>query len=789
MKDKPYIETTKSSRKMFLWGAVLVLMALVLLYVASILCLVAAHFLHLGVDDSSVRVIVEFFGTLKKDPWYVFEAYAEWGQVFALSFRYGKLGLSAFVPLIPPLLFSSILIWFFVKSPYSFKLWYKLNNRFAKFEDVENMGLISGCLMALGTVQNYTLRLSKSLSVFGWGNSGLGKTTTVAIPSILESDDASIVAVDSKGTLVKFTSGYRSTLGKVFYFNWNFLDNSEQGEFWPRWNPFSSCNLPPKGVQRDHYLNLISRYIISNQSDNYWEKLSSIAVEGLLQFFISKIEQAYANDYFLSELLDNGKLRNEDKDILLSYYALMPDKYAQPAIGHLRDGTLNIDNYLPVGSWDNVPGQWPGKEFCFAMLNDCLIERYYTIDNDDEKLEMGRWKKMLNSFIEEAEFFGYHPRAKQIMQHLFYLTRKQRKIIFAMMLEPLSAFRKSSVRERTSMSDFSFAEVRGYKDSLTNELKVSTVYLVADNRQSSLLTRIFVDMVIGANLENYQNMVELPLMFVMDDFEILPKFNLLREGLTHGLDAKMSFLLLTDNLKNIHDNYGLDGLEDIISNASYKLLFAENNKKMSNHLKRLAIYGTKSVQIPMVDTGAFLMVKQGLTDASYYNNIANDLLNKSKFGIINKGQHLLLAQGFYHLPVCMNAMFFLSDDELKEKGIMEAKYLLDNKILASRDVQDLESPSLMEVLRESGVMIEHEEEIDEYLNDQFVAVEGKIKEPMDKRTALAEDISQRWAAAQNREETKEAEPSSSKNCGDDWWMSEDSFSVGNDRSSNPFEKS
>lgn len=81
---------------------------------------------------------------------------------------------------------------------------------------------------------------------------------------------------------------------------------------------------------------------------------------------------------------------------------------------------------------------------------------------------------------------------------------------------------------------------------------------------------------------------------------------------------------MTDNLKNIHDNYGRDGLEDIITNTSYKLMFAENNRSLSEHFNRLAVYGAKSVQIPATGTGAFLKVREGLSDAGYYHRIAND---------------------------------------------------------------------------------------------------------------------------------------------------------------------
>lgn len=763
----------------FLWLSTAVL----LLYVSGVMCLAAAHFVQFGINEKSVKDISEFLLFLKQDPLFIVSAYGQWADVFSLAFKYRQLNAASFIPLISPLLFAGVTIWAFVKSPVSFKLWYKLNNHFARAEDVEKMGLFSGTIGALGRFQNRILRLGRPLSLFGWGSPGLGKTSTVAIPSILESDNSCIAAVDCKGSLVKYTSGYRARLGKVYYFNWNMSDKPQAGQFWPRWNPFSDCNLPPKGLDRDRYLSVISKYILSLQDDNYWGKLASIALEGLMQFYVSKIEQAYANDYFLSEILDNGRLNAEDKDVLLSYYASMPEDYSKPAIENLENNTLTIENYLPIGSWQNIPPQWQGKEFCFAMMVDCLIERFYTVRQEEEGREYGRWKAMLGNFVKESEFFGYHPRANQVMQHLYYLTKKQRKTIFAMMLEPLMVFRKNSVRERTSSSDLALRDIRGKRDALTGVWQVCTVYTVADNRPAAFMTRFFMDMLIKTNLELYQHKSPFPLLFVFDDFEIMPKFNMLEQGLIHGPQARMSFLLLTDNIKNIQDHYGSEGLEEIITNTSYKLMFAYNNKSLSEHFTHLSAFGTKSVQIPATDTGAFFKVKQGLADASYYRRIAGDLLDKRRQGIVRKGQHLLLVQGYYHLPVRIESLYFLRDEKLKAKSLIDAAYFLDAESIEARDVQDAEVPVLLAVLQEAGVQVEREEEVDAYLNDQIDTVaEGAKREAQDKKSALAEDISSRWSKDGSPQASSEAQND------EDWWMSEDSFSLSRDIDQNPFEK-
>ena len=766
----------KITGRVWLRGCLWLVMSFLFLYVSGAACLSAAHLVQNGINEKSLKDISGFLLKLRQKPEYLFEAYGEWLSVFEQAFLAGRLSTASFIPSLAPLAFLFLTIMVFIKSPYFFRLWYRLNNRFATEEDIEKMGLFEKGFGVFGRFFGRVLYLGKPLSVFGWGSPGLGKTSTVAVPSILESDDVSIVAADCKGSLVKYTSGYRARLGKVYYFNWNMLDKPESGEVWPRWNPFSEGNMPPKGLARDHYLLWIARYITGEKEDNYWGKLAGIALEGLLQFYVSKTEQALANDYFLGKLLDHGRLNPEDKDILLSYYALMPEAYSSQAIENLQNNKLTVDNYLPIGSWDNIPPAWQGKEFCFAMMVDCLIERYYTIRQEDAGRTYGRWKTMLGDFIREAEFFGYHPRANQVMQHLYYLTKKQRKMIFAVMLEPLMVFRKNSVRERTSSSDLILSDLRQSSD-------IRTIYTVADNRPAAFMTRFFTDMLIKTCLDGARKKEMPPLLFVFDDFELLPEFNLLHEGLTYGPAAGMSFMLLTDNLKNIHDRYGRNGLEDIIANTSYKLMFAENNRSLSEHFNRLAVYGAKSVQIPVPGSGRLFDVKQGLSDAVYYHRIANDLLRRNRESIVRKGQHLLLVQGYYHLPVRIDSWYFLRDERLKEKALSGTAYFLDEGAAAARSVQDADVPALLDVLKNAGIQVEREEEVDAYLADQIdVVAEEVMKTPQDKKSALAEDISERWSREGSFDEEKAPEDN------DEWWLQEDSFSVCKDVNQNPFEK-
>lgn len=784
MKEKLYLENDKiTGKNVFLFILIMVSM-LAGFYLSGVLFLSLAHFVFYGVNDATVLRVEEFLLRLKAEPAYLWTAYETWFYSFFLSIKYGKAVLAGFLALLAPLLVVAATLFAYVKSPYSFKLWYRLKNHYARPEDVRQMGLAKGLWLVLGRFQNQLLKLSRPLSVFVWGGIGSGKTTGVAIPSILETDNACIAAVDSSGILAKYTSGHRAKLGPVFYFNWALQDVPEKGEYWPRWNPVSPQDLPAGKKEREAYVRLLAECLLPRDKDNYWEDLTRAALEGLLLFFISKIEKACANDYFLSCLLEKKRLVKDDRDLLRGYYAAMPEDIGAPAVSALINGEMDLDNYLPVGSWENIPDAWKGKELCLGMLADCLVQRYFIITGEGDKPAEDGWKIILGQFLKEASVFNYDPRAIQILQQLYYLTRNQRKIVFTMLMAPLTVFRKSNVRERTSLSDFSLRQLRGFKDG--GEWKATTLYLIADAvKASKFMSRLMIDMLIGINAGNPSNRGPFPLALVLDDFEQLPKFSKLSEGLLQGAEVKMPLMMLTDGLQNIQRKYGADELEEIIANTSYKLMMAENHMRLSEHFNKLAVYGTKSVQIPAVDTGAFFQVKKGLADANYYCRIARDLKTKSKAVKIDREHYLLLAAGYYHLPVSVVSAYFIKDEEMKRRAAEECSYFLEQKFVSKRNMQDVEVPKITAVLSEAGVRVDQEEEIDVYLEDKYDEVVDSLDdEHSDIRTVWAEEISTRWQS--NNGLGADTETHRAKN--DDWWLSEDAFGTVPGDDGNPFEK-
>ena len=769
------------SRRRFVF---MILGSIVLWAVASVFLFFLSYVFHWGLSRQSLEEAGQFWQCFGRNPASIWTFYLSWLEILGAAVRTSSVDLPLLLPLLPTLLFCFGWAVFLRRSGFAFHLWYHLHNRLARKEDIEAMGLFRGHLMNLGTYEGKTIRLSQAYPVFCLGPSGSGKTSGVAIPSLLEADGYSVVAMDNNGGLARYSSGYRAGLGPVFYFNWELEDNPAQGEYWPRWNPLSFEDMPPAGKLRDAYLSFLVRRLLSPQrggEDNYWQRLMELAFEGLLQFFVCKIEQAQANDYFLSLFLEKSRLSSADKELLLSYYADMPEEYSREAIRALRKNKLTHDNYLPVGSWDGIPEVWQGKELCLAMFTDFLLRRYFDLSAVARSEDVGGWKLVLESFLAEAELFAYHQKALAVLRQISYLSRKQRGVIFPMLLKALAVFRSGSLRERTSVSDFRLKDVRGRLNSDGAPEPVS-VYCVAGSRSSKLISCLLTDSLLNKHLREPEKPGDFPVLYVLDDLSDTPPLENLRDGLMSGRSKDISFLLLGNDLCRLQQIYSTEGLEEIIAAASYKLMIGDNNRQLSQNFFRLAEFGTKTVQIPMSGSGLFSRANNSLSDTGYYLKLAKDLESRYKKDNIKKGYHLLLAEGYYHLPMKLKTDYFYKNEALRHKALGAVAYLLNSKIYRQRNPQDKETPDILSALRGAGICPEHEEDIDRYLDDSYEKAVEKMQVLPDVETVMADDISTRWKSSDPDRKGQE------KQSDDDWWLSEDGFALGEQDSGNPFEK-
>ena len=188
---------------------------------------------------------------------------------------------------------------------------------------------------------------------------GTGKTAGVVIPTIFNSGKLSIIVNDPKPELCYSTTGARAKVGPVFVINWGAEDNPSEGIYYPSWNPLSPNAMPEAGPDRDMYIDSMCNILVEDPkggADPHWANTGRAALTGFINFVASKCDRARANDYFIGRIYE-GKLDEKDKEVLTGYYMEMRDPGAPRAIQNLKNGTLTMENYLPIGTWNLLPSR------------------------------------------------------------------------------------------------------------------------------------------------------------------------------------------------------------------------------------------------------------------------------------------------------------------------------------------------------------------------------------------------------------------------------------------------
>ena len=765
------------SKALLVFGACLVV-AFLCFVLLSLLSFVLIHWLVYGNEETGSHLFEHNTLVVMQTPISFLGFYKSWWQALISNFASTEVELALFIPLMVPPVTIFSLFFVFSKTSYSFTLWYVLSHHFAKLKDVQKMGLFDGQLMVLGRFGKELLGIKKHAAVLCLGETGCGKTSTVAVPSILRSDNMSVVVVDDSGALARYTSGYRASLGPVFYFNWDVIDNIDKKEVYPRWNPLSVENIPSDREKKEEYIKLLSSFMISADGhvdkDNYWDWLASGALSTFIAFVDAKCKQAVANDYFLSKILENGRLSKDDKDILLSYYALMPNEYKTKAIKDIEADKLTTDDYFPIGSWGGIPASWQGKDVCCAMITDWLLQNYLTA-----KDEKGDWRQWLESLILEATLFGYGASIIRGLQQFLYLSKQQRQLVFAYVLKPLRIFINQVVRERTSGNDIKINDLRNYRDITTNRAVPITIYVSAKTKTTKFISRMFVEVLLQYGVLGKCNETSLPMLVVMDDAGQMLKVRGLAEAVAKASYNNTSFLLLCNSFNNMENTYGREILEDLISNTSYKIIMAENCTKFSRQLNKMAIFATKSVQIPL-DKKRIFSAKPHFADANYFHRLAQELQFKGNVKIETKGYQILLVEGYYHRPVLTRNTTFMKDDLFRDKANISVSYFLADEISAQRNIQDIAVPKIDEVLYDVDLGIDDEIELDQYMNVVYNDVKSKVPEDTKIESVMVNDISEKWKRKGGISETFDKDD-------EGWWMDEYAFAGEQDKGGeNPF---
>ncbi len=551
-------------------------------------------------------------------------------------------------------------------------------------------GLFAGKIIVLGKFKGRLLRMQETLSALVCAPPGTGKTAAVVVPTIFECPEASMVVNDPKPELCYTTSGFRATLGPTFIINWGESDNPDAGIYYPRWNPLSPDLIPPVGPERDMYIDSITAVLIQDakgsSADPHWSSAGRNALSGMLHFMASKCEKATANDYFYYKL-KNNQFTSEDAQLLAGYYMVMDDPYAKGALRMLQNGQLTISNYIPVGTWENIPKEWVGREASLPMILDWLSEaQILAAEELNKRKQQGDQMAAFNTDIvhdvmenatKEARKYSYSHRAVLELNQLANTPDKERGSIISNVLTNTSIFKNSAVRERTCASDIAFKDLRGVIDPADGKMKPVTIYLSvnqADARALNVISGVFIELMSKYLIANPPGHVgrsgengPFPVIFVLDEFPQMPKLEAVMDGPAVGRGMKVSYLLIAQDLGQIEAGYGKDAVETLISTTAAKVILNQNNDLTSKRFVEMG--GSGSVVQEHINDGPKV---RGFKNLSTKEHIEIGESTLTAGGLMNlpMGTQYVLYQGHMKYPIKADSPLYFKEPMMIKKAAM-----------------------------------------------------------------------------------------------------------------------
>ena len=480
---------------------------------------------------------------------------------------------------------------------------------------------------------------------------------------------------DPKPELYQQTSAYRATIGPTFVMNWAGQDDPARGIYYPSWNPLSPEHVPSTTEQRDLYIDSMCNVLISDKeassADPHWTISGRAALSGLVQFIVSKVERAKADDYFYARIT-SGTFDAEDAIVLGDYYlSMMNDPNAYAAYALLQKGELNAMNYVHIGTWKKIPDAWRGREASMSMILDWLNSSQIAIAQEmEERRRAGDQMVALADplhdlfmdAVDEARQYSYAHRAVLELTQLANTPDKERGSIISTVMEGLSIFRNAAVRNRTSHSDFHFSDLRGMVDPRDGKVKPVTVYLsinMVDAQALNPITGIFIELMTNFLLSNPpesehngQKMGPYPVLFVLDEMPKMQKLQAVIQGPDLGRGQKISYLIIGQDLHQIAEKYGNDAAATIISTTAAKIVMRQNDPDTA---KRFSDMMGNKIKLKSVK-GPDGKEKEEKSEDLLYSPM--DIMK------LDDKKQLVIFQGWYHRPIEADKQYAFKDPRL-----------------------------------------------------------------------------------------------------------------------------
>ena len=504
---------------------------------------------------------------------------------------------------------------------------------------------------------NQRMALIETLSLLCMAPPGTGKTTRVIVPGILVTDDASLLVHDPKPELWDLCSGYRSTLGPTFRLDWSKMndinEDAPDASVWhPSFNFLDPAILPGDEAARDTFLDALVKVLIpegkgGGGSSDYFIPKGQSALMGFLHFLIATV-----NDR-------------------------MDDPGADP--------------------WSEcfLPEMWRGKAASFPMVVDFIAasqKAFAPQQPPDQPPHPDPQKPWLEALVDTATQRGYPQRCIRELSPLINTAPQERSGILGTMDKGLAPFKIASASQRTAISDFTPADMRGRLtadaleelglsrypasraewDAIASRLRNDhwapiTVFVCVNQAEAAAfasLTSLFFECVSkvllsygpGERTSTGVLMGPYAVGFMLDELAKMAKCDAVLAGPDLGRSKRVFYLLVAQDIHQIELIYTKEQRAIIFSTTAVKFILPVTSPET---IKSIADMVGK-VTIKRSSTSRAVGFNQKIFDGNRSETTEGvSLLNTSNLGSMPMDEHVLIIQGFQSRPVrCKSAMSY-----------------------------------------------------------------------------------------------------------------------------------
>ena len=504
-------------------------------------------------------------------------------------------------------------------------------------------------------------------------------TAGCVIPSILSSDNLSLILNDPKPEIWNMVGHWREQVSHNFVLDWSKVDTSrvvlgEDGQpvktkgggylmdhtFHPRFNFLSSKLVPPAGANRDTYFDSIAKVMIADKTsgDTYFSDKGRALLTGFLHYLAAKV----------NDRPDGDKKRYEG----------LPEHW------HGKEASIPmLVDLLAVSQFNIGKPQAPEDASSNPMAG---FDEQQAVDQQQQQGQtdaLGQWMERLATEMNPnglsgADAIGTSARAFTEFTPLIRMADKERSGVIGTMDQALLAFKNEAVRQRTEACDFTPDDLRGIFDEKTQTWKPVSLFVCVNQAEAeafSTVTALLYEVLsryllsYGPNEVNEKTGRKLGpynVCFCLDEFAKLAKVPAVIEGPDLGRSKGVMYLLAAQDIAQIKQKYSEENVQTLQTTTAVKYVLPQNNKQTVDLI--IGMVGKTTIR-----RGTHSYQEGVHKDASPFKWNRNDTAEETDFlrpvdiSGMKPGEHLVLVQNFLNRPMKLKTDMFYNNPEMRKK--------------------------------------------------------------------------------------------------------------------------